>query len=242
MKSVSKTTWLGVVLAFAVAAQAQGQNLINNGGFETGFSGWTRASRVGSEGNWFQQSGTTSPVNGFAVPAPPGGANVAMHDANGPGSHVLYQDFVVPFTLGVSTLRFDLYIQNRATDFFSPATLDFGTPTLNQQFRADLLSASADPFSVSVGDVLMNIYQTQPGNPLVSGWVTITMDVSSVLAGRGGQTLRLRFAEADNVNFLIVGVDNVSLVVPEPGTISFLVGGLGLLGAAVIRKRRRSLR
>jgi hypothetical protein len=163
-----------------------------------------------------------------------------MTDGAGPGSHVLYQDFVVPFTLGVSTLRFDLYIQNRATDFFSPATLDFATPALNQQFRVDLLSASADPFSVGVGDVLMNVYQTQPGNPLVSGWVTITMDVSSVLAGRSGQTLRLRFAETDNVNFLVVGVDNVSLVVPEPGTISFLVAGLGLLGAAVIRKRRRS--
>ena len=229
-------------MACAIAAQAQGQNLITNGGFETGFGSWTRANRVGSEGDWFHHSGTLSPVNGFAVPAPPGGGAAAMTDGAGPGSHVLYQDFVVPFTLGVSTLRFDLYIQNRATDFFSPATLDFATPTLNQQFRVDLLSASADPFSVSVGDVLMNVYQTQPGNPLVSGWVTITMDVSSVLAGRGGQTLRLRFAETDNVNFLVVGVDNVSLVVPEPGTITFLVGGLGLLGAAVIRKRLRSSR
>jgi hypothetical protein len=240
MKSVSKTAWLAVVVACAIAAQAQGQNVINNGGFETGFSSWTRADRVGSEGTWWQQSGTMSPVNGFAVPAPPGGTNAAMTDAGGPGSHVLYQDFVVPFALGVSTLRFDLYIQNRATDFFSPATLDFATPALNQQFRVDILSASADPFSVSVADVLMNVYQTQPGNPLVSGWVTITMDVTSALAGRSGQTLRLRFAETDNVNFLVVGVDNVSLVVPEPGTISFLVSGLALLGAAVIRKRRRA--
>jgi hypothetical protein len=240
MKSVSKTAWLAIGVACAIAAQVQGQQLITNGGFETGFSSWTRASRLGSEGNWFQQSGTTSPVNGFAVPAPPGGANAAMTDAGGPGSHVLYQDFVVPMTLGVSTLRFDLYIQNRANDFFSPATLDFATPTLNQQFRADILTASSDPFSVTVGDVLMNVYQTMPGHALVSGWVTVTVDLTSLLASHAGQTLRLRFAEVDNVNFLVVGVDNVSLVVPEPSTISFLIGGLGLLGAAVIRKRRRS--
>jgi hypothetical protein len=193
-------------------------------------------------GNWWQQSGSTSPVNGFAVPAPPGGTSAAMTDAAGPGSHVLYQDFVVPFTLGVSTLRFDLYIQNRASAFFSPATLDFATPTLNQQFRVDILTTSSIPFSVTVGDVLMNVYQTQPGNPLVSGWVTITVDLTALLASRAGETLRLRFAEVDNVNTLIVGVDNVSLVVPEPATVTLLLGGLGLLGGAALRKRRRSLR
>ena len=240
MKSVSKTGWLGALIACALIAQVQGQQLITNGGFETGFTGWTRASRVGSEGNWFQQNGTLSPVNGFTVPAPPGGSSAAMTDAGGPGSHVLFQDFVVPMTLGVTTLRFDLYIQNRATDFFSPATLDFATTALNQQFRADILTASSDPFSVTVGDVLMNVYQTQPGNPLVSGWVTITVDLTSLLASRGGQTLRLRFAEADNVNFMVVGVDNVSLTVPEPGTVGLLVGGLGFIGAAALRKRRRS--
>jgi hypothetical protein len=121
MKSVSKTAWLGVIVACALTAQTHGQQLITNGGFESGFAGWTRANRVGSEGTWWQHTGTVSPVNGFAVPAPPGGANAAMTDAGGPGSHVLFQDFVVPMTLGVSTLRFDLYIQNRAADFFSPA-------------------------------------------------------------------------------------------------------------------------
>jgi hypothetical protein len=85
----------------------------------------------------------------------------------------------------------------------------------------------------------MNVYQTQPGNPLVSGWVTITMDLTSLLAAQAGQTLRLRFAEADNVNFLLVGVDNVSLTVPEPTTCWVAVGGLGFIGVAALRKRRR---
>ena len=240
MKSVSQAGWLAIALACALAGQAHGQQLIVNGGFETGFTAWTRANQTGSEGMWWQQSGTASPVNGFGVPAPPGGANAAMTDAAGPGSHVLYQDFTVPFTLGVFTLSFDLYIQNRAMDFFSPATLDFATPALNQQFRVDILTTTADPFSVSVGDVLMNVYQTRPGDPLVSGYARITVDLTSLLSSQAGQTLRLRFAEVDNVNFFIVGVDNVSLFVPEPGTISLVVAGIGLLGAAAIRKRRRS--
>jgi hypothetical protein len=50
MKSVLKTGWLALALACALVAQAQGQQLISNGGFETGFSAWTRASRIGSEG------------------------------------------------------------------------------------------------------------------------------------------------------------------------------------------------
>jgi len=48
---------------------------------------------VGSEGSFFSQSGSVSPINGDPVP-PPEGTKAAMTDAQGPGSHVLYQDFV----------------------------------------------------------------------------------------------------------------------------------------------------
>ena len=162
-----------------------------------------------------------------------------MTDSQGPGSHVLYQDFIVPLSLSVAQLRFDLYINNHANAFFSPNTLDFATPTLNQQFRVDILTSSSDPFSVTVADVLMTVYQTQPGNPLVSGYITITADLTALLAAHPGETLRLRFAEVDNVQAMNVGIDNVSLVVPEPASVTLLVGGAGLLGALLIRRRCR---
>ncbi len=238
MKRTPQIVVIGAAAACLLAPAVFAQQLITNGGFESGFTGWTRVDQVGSEGTWAQQSGTTTPINGFTVPAPPGGSNAAMTDAQGPGSHILYQDFTVPMNLDVTTLSFDLYIRNHADAFFSPNTLDFATPALNQQFRVDIMTTTADPFSVTMADVLFTVYQTQPGNPLVSGYTTIVADLTALFAAHPGETLRLRFAEVDNVNFFNAGVDNVSLVVPEPTTVSLLLAAAAVL--AVRRIRRRS--
>lgn len=239
MKVMFYFVWFSATLVCISATPAVAQQLITNGGFESGFTGWTRTDQIGSEGTWAQQSGTSSPVNAFAVPAPPGGATAAMTDAQGPGSHILYQDFTVPPTLGMATLQFDLYINNHAIDFFSPTSLDFSTPALNQQVRVDILTTSADPFSVSPADILMNIYRTQSGNPLVAGYTTIVSDLTAFFSAHPGETLRLRFAEVDNVNFLNAGIDNVSITVPEPASLSLVLGSLGLVGLLFVRHQRR---
>jgi hypothetical protein len=249
---VPATTALALLLILAPTATrtaAAASERITNGGFESGLSGWTRFDQVGGDGSFFQQSGTTSPVNAFPVPAPPGGLFAAMTDAAGPGAHVLYQDFVVPAGDQVGTLRFSLFIGNRAftpppgspatPNFFAPNTLDFSTPALNEQARVDIILPSADPFSLSAADVLLNVYRTQPNDPLVSGYNVITSDVSSLIAARAGQTLRLRFAETDNVDPFQLGIDNVSLVtaVPEPSAILMLA--TGLLGVLAYARSRQ---
>ncbi|MFL6531400.1 MAG: hypothetical protein ACJ8KX_13090 [Chthoniobacterales bacterium] len=245
MKKLLQTLAIAAVLACMASSTAQAQQLITNGGFESGFAGWTRSDQVGSESTWLLQSGTTSPVNGFTVPAPPGGTRAAMTDAMGPGSHVLYQDIVVPAAPGAAMLSFSLYINNHTTAFSTPNSLDFSTPALNQQFRVDVITTSADPFSVAVGDVLLAVYQTAVGNPLISGYTTISADLTALFASRAGQTLRLRFAEVDNVNAFNAGVDNVSLVngpvasVPESGeTVALLFSSVSLLGLLVLKQRR----
>lgn len=232
MNHSTKNFVLVVCVGAAASAQA-GVQLISNGGFESGFSGWTRINQIGSEGTYHDQTGTLSPINAFAVPAPPQGTHAAMTDSGGPGSHVLYQDFVVPAGVTQATASFSLFINNTADDFFVPATLDFATPTLNQQARVDIMTASSDPFSMGAADILQNLFQTSLGAPFVSGYDAFSVDVSALLAARAGQTLRLRFAQVDNVNIFNFGVDGVDIVIPSPATLF-----LGVPALLVMRRRR----
>jgi len=236
--------WRGAALLAAIlalASPAGAAPLLVNGSFESGFAGWTRMDQTGSEGTFALQSGTVSPVNGVVVPAPTNGLSAAMTDAEGPGTHVLYQDFVVPVGTLSGTLSFDVFVGNRAGAFSTPASLDFSTPALNQQARVDILRGSSNAFSVAAADVLATVFQTIVGSPLVTGYNTVSVNLSALLAANAGQTVRLRFAEVDNVNIFQFGVDRVSLegsnTVPEPATLTLF--GLGLLG--VVHRRLRAL-
>ena len=162
-----------------------------------------------------------------------------MSDGAAPGAHVLYQDFVA--TPGSQTLSFDLFIGNRADRFATPASLDFaltspnGAQTLNQQVRVDLLRAGADPFSVAAADILLSLYASQVGDPLVSGYRSFSSDIGAVLGAHSGELLRLRFAETDNLAQLQLGVDNVAIAavsaIPEPASTALLAVGLAALFA-----------
>jgi PEP-CTERM motif len=235
----ARVLWIAVVIICSAVGNAQATNIVTNCGFESGFASWTRADQLGSEGTFALQTGTASPVNGDPVPAPPGGATAAMSDAQGPGSHVLYQDIVIPAVVPSATLSFDVFVGNRANAFFTPSTLDFSTPALNQQARVDILAGGTDPFTVAG---LQNAFQTMVGDPLVSGYTHHTLDVTSLLNAHRSQTLRLRFAEVDNVFTFQLGVDNVALdigasqTVPEPASwVLMVTAGLALAW----RQRRR---
>jgi hypothetical protein len=205
-----------VAVAFMLVLPARAQ-LIQNGGFESGLISWTAADQFGSDGSFLSQSGAQSPVTSFPVPTPPGGTLAAMTDAQGPGSHVLYQDFVVPVGFTSGLVSFSLFVGNSADDFHVPTgldLLDFSTAQLNQQARVDILSSSADPFSIGSADVLQNLFQTQPGDQFPAEYQSYSIDISPLLQSHQGQTIRLRFAEVDNVNIFNFGVDNVSINPP----------------------------
>jgi hypothetical protein len=181
-------------------------------------------------------------VNGDPVPAPPAGLNAAMTDGIGPGSHVLFQDFLA--SLGNATLRFDLFLGNRADRYATPASLDFaltninGDLTLNQQARVDILRAGANPFSVAAADILLTVYRTQVGDALVSGYSAVAADIGALLAAHSGELLRLRFAETDNLAPLQMGIDNVRIdAIPEPSTM--LLFGVAMTALVVARSGRR---
>jgi len=138
-------------------------------------------------------------------------------------------------------LGFSLYVNNDhgAPNFATPANLDFSTPVLNQQARVDIMRTSADPFSVDSADILQNLYRTNASDPLVSGYTNFSFNITGLLQANQEQSLRLRFAEVDNVAPFNLGVDSVSINdIPEPSSIMLTLGGL--LGTAFLRRRRLS--
>ena len=199
-------------LANSLASTPARSNILVNGGFESGSFApeWNVFIQSGSAGNFFVQSGTQSPQFGFAVPPPRSGTFAAMTDQGGPGVNVLYRDITVPREAPV--LRFALFLGNRAGVFATPNSLTlpnfnvFGPPA-NQQARVDLISPGADIQTVDVG-LLRNLFQTQPGMaPVAASYQLFSADLSDF----AGQTVRLRFAEADNSGNFQLGVDDVEV-------------------------------
>jgi hypothetical protein len=228
---------LSAAIACAMSPGLRAQ--IANGGFEAGLGGWTSADQVGSDGTFFWQIGTASPVNGDPVPAPPGGLYAAMTDAQGPGSHVLYQNITFTAPVSAAVLEFDVFVGNRSDAFRTPNTLDFSTPTLNQQGRVDILLGSANPFSLVATDLLLNAYRTNVGDPLISGYTHKSVDITALVNSHLNTPLMLRLAEVDNVFTFQFGLDNLTIV-PEPASLAIIAAGaLMLMGRRSLRLERR---
>lgn len=219
-----------VVTSFSLlqSSPAQAANLITNGDFETGLSGWTVVNEAGGSGSWYSQSGTGSPTNSFPVSAPSSGTFAAMTDQVGPGSHILYQD--ISLAAGsANTLTFSYYVNNTAA-FSQPNSLSYNPSTPNQQFRVDVLDAtSSNFFGTSTDGVLANIFQAATNT---TSYQTLNFDLTPF----AGSTIRLAFREVDNRAFFNTGIDNViidstaSTAVPEPFTIiGTIIGGTAAL-------------
>jgi hypothetical protein len=197
-----------------------------NGNFETGtFAGWTVYNQVLSpgSGDWFVYSGTTSPLSGSTIAAPPEGTFAATTDQSGPGTHILYQD--VTLEPGFNhTLSFVLYYANRAGRFATPVEscyLPGCADSLhwlalpNQQYRVDIMKPTADPLSVAASDVLATVFRTNVGDPLTKAPTSMSFDLSAF----AGTTVRLRFAEVENQGPFQASVDKVAVTsIPLPTT------------------------
>jgi hypothetical protein len=187
--------------AFAAEAPAA---VVNNGNFESGtMNGWTDASSTMSLGAWGVYTGTTAPISGFAISAPPEGAFALTSDQDNPSTDVVYEDLSVP-EAAVSNLSFYTYYENEAGSFATPASLDYQVGP-NQQYRVDLMNPAAPVDSIAPADVLANIFQTNVGDPASLAPTLITFD----LTPWAGRTVRLRFAEVDSVFFFQASFDDV---------------------------------
>lgn len=226
-----------VAIGQPLAAQ---EELITNGGFESGFAGWTTQTWPGSDGVLVIHGGGPGPESGVDMPAPYSGSRYALTDQDGPGAYALSQVFSVSRAPTSATLVFAMFLNN-----FAPRTVigpDFdpfgGDP--NQYVSVDLFFGALGGFSTATP--LQNFFKgsvlatDETSNP----WVLYTYDVTSLLSAPG--TYTLRFAEVDNGDVHNLGVDGVSLLattstVPEPFSMALL--GTGLAGLAAVRRRKK---
>jgi hypothetical protein len=176
---------------------------VANGDFETGtLSGWQ--TQNSGTGDWFAYSGTTSPMNGFTIDAPPQGSFAAVTDQSNPGTNILYQDVALE-PGNAHTLRLYVYYTTEAA-IASPDTLDSGGEA-NQQYRVDVIRPSAALDSLDPADVLLTVFRTVTGDPTTLAPTIKTADLSPF----AGQTVRLRFAEVDNQFYFQASADAVSI-------------------------------
>ncbi|SPE39202.1 exported hypothetical protein [Candidatus Sulfopaludibacter sp. SbA3] len=253
------------LLTSGAVLPAHAGELLINGGFESNggagsslFTGWTLATEAGSGGNWYAQTGASSPLNGLPVAAPPGGSFAAMTDDAGPSSQALLQSFLLPGP-GSVTLSFD-YFRLDATNGGDqplpppPDSLDYNTLNasgqINQQARVDILTAGAAAFDLGA-PVLFNALTTTPNDlttsscfPSDCSYQHLSTDLTAFVGSAG--TYQLRIAEVDDIGPFVFGVDNMSIdfeanssSAPEPSSILLLVGGLGALACAARKRSRR---
>jgi hypothetical protein len=193
-----------MAMALVVASGAALAAAVPNGGFEAGgLGGWKAEKQRGGTGNWFAYGGTTGPKSGEPVAAPPAGDFAATSDQTGPGSQVLYRNVELKPRMR-HTLSFQLYYQNTAASFATPNTLSFKAGD-NQQYRVDVVRPSAGPFSVKPDDVLATVFRTEEGDPNALAPTPMTYDLTPF----AGRTVRLRFAEVDNMGSFRASVDAV---------------------------------
>ncbi|WP_294193296.1 VCBS domain-containing protein, partial [uncultured Sphingomonas sp.] len=173
--------------------------LITNGGFENGLTGWRLTSAGG--GTFITTTGPTTTPSGFTLPAPQQGAAYAVSRQGGPAVDALEQTIIVPTGTTSLTLSYSMFVR-------SSAAFDSGNGLSNtgsSQFgRVDLLQDPSAAFSTGT-DVIRNFYFGIDGNTFQNYTFNILGNVTP------GSSYDLRFAQADTQGYLDMGVDAVSV-------------------------------
>ena len=198
----------------AVAAGAPGSGEANtapgNWNFERGdLRGWH--TRSFGSGDWYVYANGTKPPNPaetdpnvpFSVPAPPEGRYAAVTDMTEPGARLMYRDVKLD---GRNTLTFAMFYTS-AAPLASPDRLTFDGCEPNQQFRVEIMDASAPVTSTSPKHVLATVFQTEPDDPSTIAPRTVSFDLSPW----AGERVRIRFAQVDNSGPLRAGIDDVRI-------------------------------
>ncbi len=203
------------LLAFA---SARADQLITNGGFESGLTGWTAASN--GDGNFTANSGTTTPLTfSDTVGAHSGTFYAVSDDFDGSQTQTLTQSFTTPTSFTSAILSFDMFVNDIEGSAFGSS---------GAGGEVSLLTSTGALIAVLNGPV--DTFESPMGSP--NPYLFYSDDITALL--NANTTYELQFSSADSTGLINVGVDDVSIVtaaatspVPEPATFSlFAIGGV----------------
>ena len=210
------------ILLFAISS-AHADNLIVNGGFESGtLSGWTATST--GDGDFTVTSAPYTPLTYNATVGPNSGTYYAVSDDySGSQTQFLTQSFTTPNSFQDVILSFSMFVNDVYGSFFGSD---------GPGGEVTLLSATGSPISVLYGPV--DTFENPAGSP--NPYVSVSENIASDLAPN--TTYQLQFSSTDTQGLINVGVDSVALVAtPEPATLfPFALGGLLVLWLACRRQ------
>jgi len=242
-----------ITLLILMPDVARGSELLTNGNFSSGLSGWSTSNS--GTGSWSVYTG--SPVAG--LPAPTANGVVTDLDSAASGTHILLQSFVIPAGATSVTLSFDMFVWNLGPIAYQDYhNYDYTTSYHNEAW-AEIVLPGSDPFALAA-PLVYALYQTPNGQttPAPSGFTTQTYDLSSLAAG----TYALRFVEVNNDKSpsgpFYMGLDNASVMystgssggggdtpppteggeAPEPAT--FLLFGAGFVAFGLWRRKAKT--
>jgi hypothetical protein len=231
------------VLLLALSQSAFSQtNVVTNGSFESGLTGWTTSTQLdpGAAGTC-SYNGVVAPgtetLTGLAGFSATDGARTALGsvaDTSGTSNVitcVLYQDVVIPAGATTASITVDVGTKGNVNGANTAARIGIYSTGSIPAWYSTILVGSSPIYSVGVPDTILHSQSTG------------TFNISS----QAGQTVRLAIMNAaQSSHGEVLGVDNVRLTVTAPasvptltewGQISFLVL-LGLTSVYFLRRRR----
>ena len=203
----------------ASASTAQAANILTNGSFENPLVPGTCCVTVIAPGSF----------SGWSVVVP-GDVNVVIGTFGTPGNLTIlafdgrqYLDLIGERAAGTITQAF-------ATALGQSYRLRFA-------YSHNIFSVGAASANFSVGGALMGSVSHNTGTNTNLDWRSLTGDFTGT-----GNPMTLSFTNtAGNQNGGLF-LDGVSIsAVPEPGTWAMMIGGFGLAGIALRRRRRRQI-
>nr|WP_314441485.1 PEPxxWA-CTERM sorting domain-containing protein [uncultured Sphingomonas sp.] len=226
MKLALLTTAVGLALAATPASAAT--NLLSNGSFESGLTGWNIGLTGGGTApvaiDYNQASGYPTGAFGEAINT----NNVASASPDAVGTKLAYfsSDTANPHTISQLVNLVAGVTYNIGFDYYAP------------------LNGANNPNDATLGFLLDGV---QIGNLLTAGGPASNTPVQSwqnfstsfVALNSGPQNLSFQF-NGLGVTAADFGIDRVyvTAAVPEPGTWAMMLLGFGAIGAAMRRRRR----